>query len=241
MKKFLLSATALTALSFTALAADLPSKKEAAAFAPSPIFTWAGAYLGGTIGLVDHSGKVVANYNDGGYLFNSPVKAESKGVLGGVTSGFNYQASSSLVAGVEADISLSSAKSGQSGVGFGSGWGTGFDSHSLSSLGTVRGRLGFLIDPATLAFATAGFAFGNVKSVACDDGCDYGYTQSKWRLGWTAGGGVEHAFTRNWTGKIEALYYDLGSKSYANLNYPTYIYSEKNSGALARIGVNYKF
>ena len=30
------------------------------------------------------------------------------------------------------------------------------------------------------------------------------------RSGWTAGGGIEHMFARNWTAKIEALYADFG-------------------------------
>ncbi len=49
MKKTLLTATALTALSFQAFAADLP-KRTVAPTAPAPIFSWAGAYVGGSIG-----------------------------------------------------------------------------------------------------------------------------------------------------------------------------------------------
>ena len=35
---------------------------------------------------------------------------------------------------------------------------------------------------------------------------------SSTRTGWTAGGGVEYAFTNNWIIGAEYLYYDLGSR-----------------------------
>jgi outer membrane immunogenic protein len=33
------------------------------------------------------------------------------------------------------------------------------------------------------------------------------------RFGWTAGGGVEYAFTNNLSGKVEYLFVDLGSQN----------------------------
>ena len=33
-------------------------------------------------------------------------------------------------------------------------------------------------------------------------------SDSPWVYGWTAGGGLEHAFTQNFSGRIEYLYVD---------------------------------
>ena len=55
-------------------------------------------------------------------------------------------------------------------------------------------------------------------------------------MGWAVGGGVEYAFTNNWTVKAEYLYMDLGDDYYSSIG--------DNSGLTAnvvRAGINYKF
>ena len=65
---------------------------------------------------------------------------------------------------------------------------------------------------------------------------------SETRTGWVFGGGVEYAFTHNWSGKVEYNYMDFGTKSvdFCDSNdclpfdVPQRIHAVK-------VGVNYKF
>ena len=68
-----------------------------------------------------------------------------------------------------------------------------------------------------MIYGTGGFAYGggsahlnvfdNVDNFFFSSG-----NNSSTRTGWTAGGGVEWAWTNNWTFGAEYLYYDLGSR-----------------------------
>ena len=66
-------------------------------------------------------------------------------------------------------------------------------------------------------------------------------------VGWTAGAGIEHAFTPNWIFGVEYNYVDLGKEKYgghmvsngANVAGPEYFVDLKFSTVLARL--SYKF
>ena len=97
---------------------------------------------------------------------------------------------------------------------------TGQFQSSIDYLGTVRGRLGFLVTPTLLVYGTAGLAYASANLSATYTTYDlanfYGPglanpQNSDTRVGWTAGGGVEWMFLPNWSAKLEYLYYDLGS------------------------------
>ena len=68
---------------------------------------------------------------------------------------------------------------------------------------------------------------------------------SETRTGWTAGGGVEWAFARNWSVKAEYLYADFGSVSFVSaFNVDpdfTYTHTVHPTAQIVRAGVNYKF
>lgn len=78
----------------------------------------------------------------------------------------------------------------------------------------------------------------------------YGYSvpgltirMSENRFGWTVGAGVEHAFTNNWTARIEYRYSDFGKSSGSALPLvgPP---SEQQAEAVdhsVRLGISYKF
>jgi outer membrane immunogenic protein len=138
---------------------------------------------------------------------------------------------------------------------------------SIDFLGTVRGRLGYLVKPRLLVFGTGGFAFGHVNSstnisqhlvgpfggVQKDFGADY--SVSKMLGGWIVGGGFEWMFAPNWTAKIEYLYYDLGVTSSGQIADPftipspptTYYFvndvqtTTRFNGNIVRVGLNYRF
>jgi outer membrane immunogenic protein len=70
------------------------------------------------------------------------------------------------------------------------------------------------------------------------------------RTGWTAGAGMEWMFARNWSAKVEYLYYDLGIGSFAGIGtsvffatpvYQTATSSAHFTGELVRAGVNLRF
>jgi len=92
-----------------------------------------------------------------------------------------------------------------------------------------------LIAPALmLSFATAGVAFGGVKNSLFDGT----YSESKTRVGWAVGGGVEHMLNRNWTIGLEGLFVDLGR---SNLDTKGGRLKFSNQAFISRLKLNYKF
>jgi len=158
------------------------------------------------------------------------------GLIGGGQAGYNWQLSS-FVVGLEADIQgvfgRSGSITGATGVALlgpdsvapGTTDLTAFNaSKSLSVLGTVRGRAGYLMSPALLAYVTGGLAYGSVSGSAGFTTGNPGYPAaglaSPWgtanffsevRAGWTLGAGLEWMFAPGFSVKAEYLYYDLGT------------------------------
>jgi outer membrane immunogenic protein len=203
--------------------------------------------------------------------------ANSAGFIGGGQIGYDHQFGGAFIAGAEADIQGVAENSGG-----GSFWrnnsvlGENLYNHnylsgvsvskSLDYLGTVRGRIGYLISPALLIYGTGGFAYGganlslNVAQLGYNQNVNYdtispGYTSiSQTRVGWTAGGGLEWMFMPNWSAKAEYLYYDLGSAQ-TNAGYTVVAktrgadpqinfingsqISSRFNGNIVRLGVNY--
>ena len=61
--------------------------------------------------------------------------------------------------------------------------------------------------------------------------------------GWALGGGVEYAFTNNWTAKIEGLYVDIDRGNKLRWR-PAAASTRPSSGTdfgVVRAGLNYKF
>src|SRR5215203_3382298 len=131
MKKLLLSSVALLGFTAGAMAADLPRRAAPPVFAPVPLFTWTGFYVGVNAGYgwssdnnnndcfgcfggavtVDTTpgGATVAplalSTGDFGFAGNNN-NGNRDGFVGGAQVGFNYQFTpgSGFVVGVEADI-----------------------------------------------------------------------------------------------------------------------------------------
>ena len=90
----------------------------------------------------------------------------------------------------------------------------------LEWFGTFRGRGGFLVTPTALLYATGGLAYGSVETGVLLAGFNAAgapisttFVGESTRVGWTIGGGLEWKFARNWSGKLEYLYMDLGNTS----------------------------
>jgi outer membrane immunogenic protein len=234
----LLAAVSSLALVSPVVAADMPLKaRPPVVVAPS----WAGAYIGASVGAVWHELEY-ADLTGGGGPTASGNKA---GIIGGGHIGYNWQ-SNNFVFGVEADISGSSAKVTLR--PFGTAPDNETDTSRLHWLATFRLRAGVTVGSGnTLLFATGGLALGGVENsrlfppAAFIVPPEVGEGKAT-RVGWVAGGGIEHMLTRNWIVRAEALYVDLGSETVVgpppNTNYRTRF---TNTDVIARGAVLFKW
>jgi outer membrane immunogenic protein len=170
-------------------------------------------------------------------LATGDVHVQTNGFIGGGQIGYNYQFANSWaswVVGIEADIQgvAGGSRTGSVAQSIAPGVFIPFNSSSVITstrdtgyLGTVRGRLGFTITPTFLVYGTGGLAYGQTNSsTRVTEQLGFNDTPNPFgtfgnlnnsRVGWTAGGGLEWLFAPNWSLKVEYLYYDLGSVTYA--------------------------
>jgi outer membrane immunogenic protein len=132
------------------------------------------------------------------------------GGLVGAQAGYNYQIDHWVI-GVETDIAYSSLS----------------DVADLDWLGKTTVRGGYAWDKF-LVYAKGGVAYGDIKFA----------DESQWNVGWTAGAGVEYAFTNNLTAKLEYNYVDLGEDDIGDL---TPAVSGGATGSSVTAGLNFKF
>jgi outer membrane immunogenic protein len=218
MKKLLLSAVALGALTVTATAADLPRRTVAPApmmaspvLMAAPLFTWSGFYAGVHVGGAFDDGENFGFDRDlfvprvgggefqvrrdgGGNFFNSGRGGDNGGLLGGVQVGVNVQ-TGAFVFGLEADASFTGFDNGRSGR-FGDG-----------DFGRADAG-GFAGGPAVAGFGVAANAGGG-NNVAFFNGRGFGGTESIDSFG-TIRGRVGVAFDR-------LLVYGTAGFAWANL------------------------
>ena len=263
MKKFLLAAAVLTALTVgSAMAADLPMR--APAYTPPPpvtaIYSWTGCYIGANVG-----GGWTSNSNTFGDPLPSPaargfvpinVGTNGSGVVAGGQAGCNLQVAPNFVVGIEGDFSWSGVK-GEGTVGPIESIlpGEPFVPDSLATstqkvawVGTVRGRAGVAFD-RLLVYITAGVAFANLKTTADEvfPGVSNPGSLDANRIGWVGGVGLEYAVTYNWIVRGEYLYHQFASDTFVGYRVPVlptfgieYTTSRTNLN-VARLAVSYKF
>lgn len=218
-------------LAIIALAAFVPTPAPAADLPPNlpspnqptyvPFFSWNGFYMGINAGYgFGQSSWTSASAATGSFSANGPT-------FGG-QFGFNVQ-KSAWVFGLEGDYNWANLR-GSTVTNCPASCET-----RLGWLSTVRGRIGYAFD-RFLPYVTAGGAFGNVKaSTPTATGA------AKNQIGFAAGGGLEYAFVKSWTAKVEYLYVDLGKfdcGSACGVSPPNDI---KFKTHLVRAGVNVKF
>jgi len=221
-------------------AADLPVRL------PPPmqaVYTWTGFYLGVNAG----GGWSNANsdFSTAGFPSFAGVDNHLAGAIAGGQVGYNWQ-SGSWVIGVEADFQYSGMKSSISAPcppGICAGLAASFD-QKMPWFGTARGRLGYA-SAGWLIYATGGYAYTRLESnaFASAGGLTVDIRRDENRQGWTAGGGVEVAFTPNWSAKVEYLYMDFRRRdgSWTLTGLPTITDSTRLQTNIVRGGVNYRF
>lgn len=263
---FLGTAFAALCLTLPAFAADMPARYAKAPPMVSPAYNWSGFYVGVhagyTFGEDDNvitTGQLAANIaNVAGGARPGQVRFDRDGFIGGGQIGYNWQSNPNWVFGFEADISyVDSRRTANVGtfslptaappnVPLNNTFRSG-----MEYFGTVRGRIGYAWD-RTMVYATGGLAYGDVENSATFFG-PAGQIQfvgggRRVETGYTVGGGIEHAFSPNWSLKAEYLYYDLGSNTVNVAVVPGsggggtgYNTRFENDGHIVRGGLNYKF
>jgi len=195
---------------------------------------------GGYVGLEGGYGWGSARQTDSKWSFDSGSYSTSGG-LAGVEAGYNWKAGPVLL-GLEGDLSWSGITGSTPGQTNNKCAGTTSKCEAdLVALGTTRARVGYPIG-RFLPFLSGGLAVGDVHGKEGDNDSNGG-SGSKIRLGWTAGGGIEHSFAEHWTAKVEYLYVDLGKQetfrdSFSN---GTAMESIQMRDHIVRAAINYKF
>jgi outer membrane immunogenic protein len=212
----------------SAVASDLPPpvapapRAPAVYLPPAPVYNWTGFYLGINGGW----GFGKSDWN----LANAvpPVNTGSFNVNGGLvggTVGFNWW-SDGWVVGLEGDFD-GSWLDGKASI-------CGVPNCETKNkwLATLRPRFGYAAD-RVLFYLTGGVAFGDVVVNTTPN------WQSTDKTGWTAGAGLEGAFTDHWTARLEYLYVNLQNSTFTpTTNFPVGV---KFNANLIRAGVDYKF
>jgi outer membrane immunogenic protein len=194
---------------------------------------WNGFYVGATggygWGTSNQTGLIPPPPAAPVIILDDAKFSTSGGLIGGGL-GWNAQYGA-WVFGVEGDYSYA-AVSGHS--GFCGTVGNSCGSR-LESLGTLRGRLGAVVNDWML-YATGGWAFGEVSgfSTAKSSGQAM-YT------GWTVGAGIETRIAPQWAMKLEYLYTDLGDKDLYQAAVPGFPETLAYTVNTVRIGINYSF
>jgi len=193
-----------------ASAADMAARPytKAPVMAVDPAYDWSGFYIGGHVGYLWGKTRVV----DDGVL--TEPGAPTDGVVGGVLAGYNWQ-SGPLVLGIEGDIGWTNA------VGHGefaiiTTTTTTPNTYELHWTSHLVGKAGYAVGH-WLFFATGGLSVADlsfiegittttITRVPAPTGGKY--------VGFSVGGGVEYAFTRNLLGRLQYIYDDFGGKTY---------------------------
>jgi outer membrane immunogenic protein len=230
-----------------ASAADLAVKAQphAPAVMELATATWTGFYIGGHGGWAWGHSSATAVTGNGNFPVGSLVSdGHPDGGLGGVQGGYNYQFGQ-WVLGIEGDYSfadITSSDTTTSALG-----NLNASNGKFKWLADVTGRLGYAGWSNWLVYIKGGAAWthhdasstltspaGVVLSTS---------TGSEGRTGYLIGGGLEWAFVRNWSAKIEYNYMDFGTETVTRVTSAgtTNLRDNKLNLNVFKAGVNYRF
>lgn len=187
MKRILLAATALIAISTAATAADNVVINEGAA-----AYNWSGVYVGAATGFNKLSLQDL-NFDDERY--------SDGGFAGAIYAGYNHQMGD-LVLGVEADLKYSSGEVPEDPafITYDSKWGA-----------SLRARAGYSVGNI-MPYLTGGLAVASFEGDHNDDGTNLA---KETVTGYAVGGGIEWAATQNLLVRAEYIYSDYGTNEFA--------------------------
>jgi outer membrane immunogenic protein len=222
--------------------------------------SWTGFYVGGDAGAAWLSDPATWNPQPSPAAFGVfPITANDRetAFIGGAHVGYNDQVMPDWVVGLEGDWSWTKA-----GGAFTQGWianggaivapGSQTSmSANLNWIASARARVGYLIAPSLMAYATGGAAWAKVdySGVSTNNGNGYlaTFNSSSMQAGYVAGGGVEWMVTDNWTVRAEYLYYQFAKGPNVDATqpsagaFPSNFVWGKPDVSVAQAGLSYKF
>ena len=200
-------------------------------------FSWTGFYIGGHLGYgwgSSSTSNLPGIGNGDGFDGNADGFAvQPYGWLAGVSVGYNWQYDH-FIFGLEADLGYLGADDTQENAG-------GFAIVEYGGYGTLTGRIGYA-DDRWLFYAKGGLALANIENTAGAftggdiDPSDF-TSVDETRAGWTLGVGVEYAFQRDLSMKIEYLYMDFGADRSSNFDGDRF--EHENDIHTIKVGLNY--
>lgn len=206
----------------TALAADLPVKAPAYKAPPAAAFTWTGFYVGGNVGwgLYHFTSTNVATVNSTNFPAGYSSSADLDGFLGGAQVGYDWQFAPNWLVGVGGDFDWADIKGDENNSGVLNPLVVSHIHSSITWLATATAHLGYVLDNNWLLYAKGGGAWEHTKTdsnttnpagvIVTTISGDHA------RSGWTAGGGAEYRFARNWSALLEYDYVDFGTATQSN-------------------------
>jgi len=223
MRTLLIAGIAAALSAVSGHAADLPAGPYTKAAPVATAYNWTGFYLGGFVGgaFADRSALSTEPTFIGGFPYNFATLSNSynlsNSVVAGGTIGWNYQpAGTNWLIGLEGEagyIHVARTVQDINAVNIGLAYPDSLDTTRIGDwYGVIAGRLGWAVD-RVLFYGKGGVAFVQ-KSYSFADNCVVGacgpgianLARNETQVTWAAGGGVEYAFTPNWSVKGEYLY-----------------------------------
>jgi high affinity Mn2+ porin len=251
------AALATSATAFAMTFADNAKADDTTTRAPSipfpglsgPAYNWNGFYAGGHMGVAwGQSNWTGGPGVSGSTNLFAPIDTFDEGgsFFFGLQGGYNYVLPSRILLGAEVDTS---APSFQTLSGISIGGISNFTSPTLGAVtysetvlssGTVRGRIGYA-PGSWLFYATGGFAWTYNQQSLTQNSTGNSVTPFLWRLGWTAGAGVEVPIPMapHWTARLEYLFTDYGINS--KTFFGTQPFNSDFQLQELRLGLNYQF
>ena len=243
-----LVAIALSSIAGPVLAADMLIGRPLS----TPAFTWTSCHLGAHVGggwaresIIDPVQLVQdAIIGPGTTVGLTTVSPSPSGAVIGGQMGCDYQFMSNWVMGMQGAASGSSMK-GTAIVALPAGnpGDQALVSARTDFLSSVTGRLGFAYD-RLLFYGKGGVGWVGDKYTVVGTllGGGFGFEGLDLRTGWTAGGGVEWAFARNWSAILEYDHYSIGHATVLmsdRVNGFTGSLDVKQSVQLVKAGLNF--
>jgi outer membrane immunogenic protein len=229
MKKFLLGAAAIVALSAPAAAADLAARRYAPVVAP--VYNWSGFYGGVNAG---------GAWGPTNWLYDvarTTTSHQVTGGFGGFQAGYNYQISS-FVLGIEGDYSFANVNGSSPCPN------PAYTCYSkVQEIADITGRIGFAWN-RVLFYAKGGEAWAFNRYQGINPAIPNTNAGAETRAGWLGGVGLEYAYADCWTVKAEYNYIDFGTRTVtrhaSNGSFAESIDVTQKLN-VAKVGVNYKF